>query len=444
MTHKTISNWGNYPRVKKNMLDFASESDLREKIAAVDGVIPRGMGRSYGDASLGTTMLSTLEYNQVLDFDKEKGVLNCESGVTLDRILELVIPLGWFLSVTPGTKFVSVGGAVASDVHGKNHHKEGALSAFVLSFTMMLETGEVVTCSENEHTDLFEATLGGMGLTGVILTVRLKLKPIETSFIYQEITPCNNLEELILEIDKRRTSTYSVAWFDCLSKSDIGKGILITGEHATSDQLESKLRESPLVVSEKRSRRIPFYFPSFLLNKMSIRLFNRFYFYMKSKGKGFSITGYDDFFYPLDGIKDWNKIYGRKGFVQYQMVIPMKHGKKGLQELLSVIRDGGYGSFLAVLKLMGPRYGTIAFPEAGYTLALDFPVNENVFSLIKRLDKIVQRYEGRIYLAKDSRVEAHTFAKMYGNLSKFQEVCRKYNPKAKFRSMMSNRLNLLR
>jgi FAD/FMN-containing dehydrogenase len=437
---KTISNWGNYPKIKGTTTSFTKEEELKRLMLSDQEVIARGMGRSYGDASLGKSMVSTRQFNKIIDFDSTNGTINCESGVSLEEILELIVLEGWFLPVTPGTKFVSVGGAVAADIHGKNHHIHGSFSSYVISFRIMLENGTVLLCSKEENTDLFYATIGGMGLTGIILDAKFKLLKVETSYISQRVTCCKNLEEMLREIDASTASTYSVAWVDCFSNGDIGKGILFTGEHTLKSELATSI--NPLAVHQKQKFKVPFYFPSFLLNRWTIKLFNIFYYWMQSRKEGVGIANYDQFFYPLDMIKDWNKIYGRNGFIQYQMVVPVRNGQKALTQVLQLINDRGYGSFLCVLKLLGDKSGLIAFPEPGYTLSLDFPVNDKVFKLVEELDEIVQHFDGKIYLAKDSRLKNTNFERMYKELDEFNKVRKKYNPNSKFQSSLSHRLNL--
>ena len=391
-----ITNWGNFPVVEKEIKSEDSLQKIKDFVLSHKEVIARGNGRCYGDASLGENIFSTKRLNKFIGFDKIEGVLECESGVLLSDILEISVPQGYFLNVTPGTKFVSVGGAIASDVHGKNHHSEGCFSEYVLEFKLMKENAEVITCSREENTEDFWATVGGMGLTGIILSAKIKLKNIETAYIRQESIKADNLDEGWL---------YNVAWIDCLQKGEnIGRSILMRGYHALREELPPKLHKNPLKNPRKIMPTIPFYFPSWVLNSFTIKIFNWLYYNKQTKKSVEGFVHYEPFFYPLDVINEWNKIYGKKGFIQYQMVIPKEKGKEGMRKILETIADSGNGSFLAVLKLFGKNNPKAynSFPMEGYTLALDFKVNNKLKYLVEELDKIVEEFGGRIYLTKDS------------------------------------------
>ncbi len=438
---KTISNWGNYPKQRVNEWNPSSERTLLEAINKSGNIIARGLGRSYGDASLGKTVLSTVHLNRILEFNSGSGVLIAECGVSLEQIIEEILPKGWFLPVTPGTKYVTMGGAIAADIHGKNHHVEGCFSRYIQWFDIIIESGETLRCSDSENTDLFHATFGGMGLTGVVIRAALRCKKVETSYIYQTIQPCYDLKELLEKIDQSISSTYSVAWIDCFTKNGVGKGILITGEHATTSQLPANNQK--LSVDHPQKRSVPFFFPSWALSKLSIKVFNQLYFRKQRRNSGTSVVNYNAFFYPLDAIKNWNRIYGRNGFIQYQMVIPTEYAHEGLTRLLSVIKEKGYGSFLSVLKLFGAENKLLSFPSSGYTLALDFPAKKEVFDLVHELDEIVCSYGGRIYLAKDATTTAVDFKKMYSDQTvQFTAIRKTHNPTGKFRSSQSDRVQL--
>ncbi len=400
-----ITNWGNFPVVEKEMKSEDSLQKIKDFVLSHKEVIARGNGRCYGDASLGENIFSTKRLNKFIGFDKIEGVLECEAGVLLSDILEISVPQGYFLNVTPGTKFVSVGGAIASDVHGKNHHSEGCFSEYVLEFKLMKENAEVITCSREENTEDFWATVGGMGLTGIILSAKIKLKNIETAYIRQESIKADNLDEIFQLFEESEGWLYNVAWIDCLQKGEnIGRSILMRGYHALREELPPKLHKNPLKNPRKIMPTIPFYFPSWVLNSFTIKIFNWLYYNKQTKKSVEGFVHYEPFFYPLDVINEWNKIYGKKGFIQYQMVIPKEKGKEGMQKILETIADSGNGSFLAVLKLFGKNNPKAynSFPMEGYTLALDFKVNDKLKSLVEELDKIVEEFGGRIYLTKDS------------------------------------------
>lgn len=400
-----VTNWGNYPIVEKEMRSDDSFRKIKDFVLNNNEVIARGNGRCYGDASLGEHIFSTKKLNKFISFDRLNGIIECESGVLLSDVLEITVPQGYFLYVTPGTKFISVGGAIASDVHGKNHHMEGCFSEYVVEFKLMIENGDIITCSREENQDKFWATMGGMGLTGIILTAKFRLKNIQTAYIRQESIKAENLDEIFRLFEESENWTYTVAWIDCLQKGkNIGRSILMRGEHAFQQELPQHLKEKPLRLKKKFEPTVPFYFPGFILNALTVKIFNFFYFKKQSKKEVTNIIDYETFFYPLDFVKDWNKIYGKSGFIQYQMMIPKQTGKEGMKKILETIANSGNGSFLAVLKLYGKEnpHAYNSFPFEGYSLALDFKVNSKLKKLIDQLDDIVEEYNGRIYLTKDS------------------------------------------
>jgi decaprenylphospho-beta-D-ribofuranose 2-oxidase len=439
---KQIANWGNYPVVETDETSFAFREELLELIFKKESFIPRGNGRCYGDASLAGTTISTLKFDKILSFDQSSGVFECQSGITLDRILEVIVPAAWFLPVTPGTKFITVGGAVASDVHGKNHHIDGSFSNHILEMDIVLSTGNTMTCSPENNSDLFEATCGGMGLTGVISRIKFRLKKIETSFIRQKQIRAGNLDELITLFDEYKGYTYSVAWIDCLKTGPhFGRSILMLGEHAGLQELNEKQKRDPLRVPRKKQINFPFSLPSWVLNTFSVRAFNFLYYAKNTKREINRVTTYEPFFYPLDAILHWNRGYGKNGFIQYQFVLPLE-GKNGLVEILKTISSRGLGSFLAVLKIFGKQESIISFPREGYTLALDFPVRAGLFEFLDELDQIVLRYGGRLYMSKDARMKPEVLQLGYPDLHKFKDIVRKYNPEGKIRSIQSDRLFL--
>lgn len=439
---KKIANWGNYPTMESDVKTFNFDDQLQKIVTSTDHFIPRGNGRCYGDASLANKTVSTLQYNRILSFDTVKGVFECQSGLTLDKILEVIIPKGWFLPVTPGTKFITVGGAVGSDVHGKNHHVDGSFSNHIIEMEIMLTDGTTITCSPSLNTDLFEATCGGMGLTGMITRVKFGLKKIETSYIKQKQLKASNLEELIKFFEEYKDYTYSMAWIDCLTKGEhFGRGILIVGEHAKLNELNEKQKRKSLEFSGKPKITFPFNLPSWVLNTLTVKAFNFLYYGKNFRKEINNVVPYEPFFYPLDAILHWNRGYGKKGFVQYQFVLPLA-AKQGLVDILNRISDEGLGSFLAVLKVFGKQESLISFPEEGYTLALDFPVRNGLFKFLDELDEIVLKYGGRLYMSKDARMKPGVLEKGYPKLDEFRSIVKKYNPSGKFSSVQSKRLLL--
>lgn len=433
-----MTNWGNYPVIDSEVKEFTQANSL----SADKSLISRGMGRCYGDAALAPNVVSTKTFNQVLNFDTDGGIIHCQSGATLEKILELIVPKGWFLPVTPGTKFISIGGAIAADIHGKNHHKEGSFSNHLLSFTLFTDKQGVLTCSRHENPDLFWATCGGMGLTGVILEATFQLKKIETSSIRQEAIAANNLKELMEAFESSADWTYTVAWLDCFANGEAtGKGVLFRGEHALKNELPVNAQN--LNIPKKLKLNIPFFLPAFTLNRLSIKAFNFLYYRLQTSKPNPHFVDYDSFFYPLDSIHNWNRMYGRKGFTQYQLLLPKNVSYEGISEILEIVNKSNYGSFLVVLKLFGKQEQKyLGFPSEGYTLTLDFPINKKVLAMLDELDKIVTKYGGKVYLAKDVRVDKETFKTMYQDLEGFQNVLKTINPEEKFSSLLSKRVGL--
>lgn len=442
MMKKRIANWGNYPVMETDERSFLFADQLLSTLNQYNGIVARGNGRCYGDASLAEHTISTLKYDKVLSFDATNGIFECQSGLTLDKVLEVTVPRGWFLPVTPGTKFITIGGAVASDVHGKNHHVDGSFSRHVKDMDVLLASGETVTCSPASNADLFWATCGGMGLTGIITRVKFDLKKIETAYISQKQVKAENLEELITLFEKYKHYTYSVAWIDCLKKGKgFGRSILMLGEHAKKEELDARKRAHPLELPKKMQITFPVNLPSFVLSNLTVRTFN-FLFYGKNFKKEIdNIVSYEPFFYPLDAMLHWNRMYGKKGFVQYQFVLPLE-SKQGLIEILNKISDAGLGSFLTVLKVFGKQDDLISFPTEGFTLAMDFPVRNGLFEFLDQLDAIVLRYGGRIYLSKDARMKAEVFWDSYPRAEEFAGIVKKYNPDFRINSMQALRLHI--
>lgn len=402
---KKVTNWGNFPVVEKEIRSEDSVPKIKEFVASRNEIIARGNGRCYGDAALSEHIFSTKRLNKFISFDRLNGVIECESGVLLSEVLEIAVPQGYFLYVTPGTKLITVGGAIASDVHGKNHHAEGCFSEYVLEFSLLNENGEILRCSREENAEKFWATIGGMGLTGIILSAKFKLKNIESAYIRQESIKAENLDEIFRLFDESEEWTYNVAWIDCLQKGkNLGRSILMRGEHAFRHELPANLQGKALRLPKKLSPTVPFYFPDFLLNGFTVKIFNWLYYGKQQRKEVKNFVDYETFFYPLDAINNWNKIYGKGGFIQYQMVIPKEQGKEGMKKILETIAKSGNGSFLAVLKLFGENNPDAynSFPLQGYTLALDFKINSKLKNLVSQLDTIVEEYGGRIYLTKDS------------------------------------------
>jgi len=430
-----LFSWGNYPKSVNKIFDFRNVSSLKKIINKNKNFIPFGNGRSYGDSALNNNIIKVKQYNYFLDFDAGKGRLHVQSGVLLSEILTAFVSRGWFLKVTPGTKLITVGGAIASDVHGKNHHTNGCFSECVEKFTLMLPNGEIINCNKHDTPELFKATCGGMGLTGIILDATITLKKINSKYINQTTVKTKNLKETFDFFDQYKDSTYSVAWIDCLAKNDeIGKCLLMIGDFSDDGKLDYQA---------KNKINIPFYFPSFLLNRWSVKVFNFLYYGRMIKSISSQKVDIDTFFYPLDAIGCWNRIYGKNGFIQYQFILPKKESFVGLERILKIISDSGKGSFLAVLKLYGKANDNyLSFPMEGYSLALDFKIEVGLFDLLNKLDDIVVQYGGRIYLAKDARVNQGIFEQGYPDINKFRQLRKKYKMDKKFNSHQSHRIGI--
>lgn len=437
------SNWGKYPQIEAKEIDFRSGEE-NNSFLSLSSWIPRGMGRCYGDSALGECMINSRKHNRMLNFDAEKGVLHCQTGVTFEDILNVFLPKGWLAPVTPGTKFVSMGGAVASDVHGKNHHAEGCFSDYVLDFRLLIPSGEVLNCSRTENTQVFWATFGGMGLTGFVLDLRLQLKKIETTFFNVDSQKTKDLAEIMALLEDSENSTYSVAWIDTTAKGkSLGRSHLMRGEHTSLSELKgTKFANSPLPLLHKQMITIPFDFPSFTMNYLTINILNTLYYQKHFAKHSNFVQSYEGFFYPLDGIGHWNRGYGANGFTQYQFVVPKKGGHEAITKVLEIVSKNHLGSFVSVLKTFGKQDRMLSFPMEGFTLTLDFPISARLFAVLDSLDEIVMQYGGRIYLTKDVRLNAHNFRQMYPHLADFQEVIKKIDPERKLESLQSKRLGI--
>ena len=431
----SLQSWGMYPKVHNTVFKYEKEETLKQIIDDHNELIPYGNGRSYGDSALSTNIINVKPHDYFIDFDKESGLLHVQAGVLFSEILGAFVPRGWFLKVTPGTKLITVGGAIASDIHGKNHHVEGCFSECVQEFQIMLADGEIVTCSKEATPELFKATCGGMGLTGVILDAKIYLKKINSQYIDQTTIKTKNLKETFEAFEEYQDKPYSVAWIDCLAKGDkVGKCLLMVGDFRDDGKLDYKL---------KSQKTIPFNFPSFALNNWSVRAFNWLYYGKVKERVSKQIVDIDTFFYPLDAIGHWNRIYGKNGFTQYQFILPKETSYQGLEEILTAISKSGKGSFLAVLKLYGKaNENYLSFPMEGYSLALDFMIEKGLFDLLDKLDEIVVKHKGRIYLTKDVRVSKETFEQGYPQIDTFRQYRKENKMDIKFQSRQSKRVGI--
>jgi len=430
-----IHGWGHYSVVDAQVLKPAKVNDINKLIQANKKIIARGLGRSYGDSANSNVVVDTTNLNSIVKFDSLKGVILCESGVSIKEINELTIPQGWFVPVTPGSSYVTLGGAIASDIHGKNHHLDGAFSEHILSANLMLGNGEILTISNSINSDLFQATCGGMGLTGIIVSASIKLKSISSNLIKKTTIKNNSLEDLFNQFEINFSSPYSVAWIDCSNKKKKSiSSLLFLGEH---------VKKGELISSAKKPRYIPIKFCSMFLNKHFIKIFNNAYYFKNLKKIQTTQVLLENYFYPLDSLLNWNFLYGKKGFIQYQFVIPKTNGIKILKKILDIINEYDQTPFLAVLKILGPQNKNyLSFPMEGYTLALDFKVSHGLLKLISVLDKVVALNGGRIYLTKDTIMSKEIFRECYSKWEEFEQIRSKYKAIGKFISHQSLRLGL--
>lgn len=415
----SYQSWGGTKKVAQKVVPIFWRDDPFPETEG-KSALPFGNGRSYGDSCLndGGFLLDVRKLDRFLSFDRTTGILRCEAGVLLSDILSFSVPQGWFLPVTPGTKFVTVGGAIANDVHGKNHHRSGTFGCHVLRFEILRSDDSRILCSPYENKEFFSATIGGLGLTGVILWAEIALKPITSPLIRSETIRFGDLSEFFsLSEESDRDYEYTVSWIDCLGQGkSLGRGLFMRGNHA------SPLVSSPESCSSRKVRNFPVALPFSMVNALTLRVFNTAYYRKQVRKHSEKLGPYDPFFYPLDGIGCWNRMYGRKGFYQYQCVIPEDREGSTVRRLLSAIARSGEGSFLAVLKHFGnlSSPGLLSFPRPGITLALDFPNRgEKTLSLFNRLDEIVASSGGAVYPAKDARMSGKSFRRFFPKWEEF-------------------------
>ncbi|WP_309030565.1 FAD-binding oxidoreductase [Streptomyces alfalfae] len=445
----SVSGWG---RTAPTTARLVRPRTQEEAAAAVLGCgerggIARGLGRAYGDAAqnAGGDVFDMTGLDRVHTIDADAGTVVCDAGVSLHHLMEVLLPLGWFVPVTPGTRYVTVGGAIGADIHGKNHHGSGAFARHVLAMDLLTADGAVRTLVPG--TPLFDATAGGMGLTGVILSATVRLQPVETSLMSVDTERATDLDDLMA----RLTATdhryrYSVAWIDLLARgAAMGRSVLTRGDHAPLDALpaRARARRAPLAFRPGQLPAAPSFVPEGLLGRRSVGLFNELWYRKAPRWRTGELQKISTFFHPLDGVPHWNRVYGRSGFVQYQFVVG--YGKEeALRRVVRRISERGCPSFLAVLKRFGDADpGWLSFPMPGWTLALDIPANlPGLGAFLDELDEEVAAADGRVYLAKDSRLRPEMLAGMYPRLDDFRALRAELDPRGVFRSDLSRRLAL--
>lgn len=431
-----ISGWGRHPRIDADTARPATAAAVRALLAARDGaLLARGMGRSYGDASLAPRVLDMTALDRLIAFDADTGLLECDAGLRLAELLDFCVPRGWWLPVLPGTGAVTVGGAIAADVHGKNHHHVGGFGTVVDALDLVLADGSRLRVSRDAHADLFQATLGGMGLTGVIVAARLRLVPLAGPWLEQRVLPAASLDETLALLARHADASYSVAWIDLSRRgAHRARALVMLGEHADT-------HTSPAL--HRRPLALPVDLPAGVINRATVRAFNALYHWRGARAATPRTVHYSQYFFPLDALGGWNRLYGRRGFVQHQCVLPFESAPRALAEMVGTFTTGSVPAPLAVLKALGPANDhPLSFPMAGLTFAVDLPMTADTQALCARLDDLVADHGGRLYLAKDASMSALNFRRGYPRWEAFQAVRERYGALTSFASLQSRRLGL--
>lgn len=437
-----LHGWGRYPRSSAPIQAPQAVGGILKCIKA-QPTIARGLGRSYADQALnaGRHITQCTSLDRYLDFDPVTATLNCEAGVSLAQIIQDFAPRGYFPMVTPGTKYVTIGGCIANDVHGKGHHVDGCFSRCVQSFRIALADGRVITASRENNPDLFWANFGGMGLLGIIVDAKITLRRVESTYFSQTSIEIPNLDAMMDAIEANHEAPFVLAWLDPLATGDrLGRGVLKLGDHAPKGDLPAALASNPLMVSGPPKLNVPFDLPNFTLNGLTARMLN-IILYQKMR-RGSKYTHYENFVYPLDFVGNWNRGYGSRGFTQYQFVLPESAGREAMREILVRIANSDQMPFLNVFKKLGPEEGLISFPMTGYTYAIDFPIQAGLDKLLRELDEMVIAAKGRIYLGKDAFVSPNHLEKMYPKLDEWRSIKERYDPDTRFSSQLARRVGL--
>ncbi len=446
---KRLAGWGNFPIEECSVYRPERRAELEELVAEakVPHWIPRGLGRAYGDAALnaGSGVILGERLDRVLDFDDDTGVLWCESALSLAEIIEIFLPRGFFFPVTPGTKYITIGGAIAADVHGKNHHVDGSLSAWLEDFRLLLASGEILDCSRERNADVFWATVGGMGLTGFVLDARLRLKRVENAYVAVDYEKARDLDAVLESfLLHDQDHAYTVAWIDTLaSGAALGRSVIMRANHAQPEDLPRRARAAPFDVRTRSGLSMPFQLPNGTLNPFTLRVFNEVFYASHRDGR--FVTDCNQFFYPLDRISHWNRGYGSRGVIQYQALIPGGAGRQGMVEILEALTAANWPSFLSILKPFGEAgQGLLSFPRPGLTISLDLPApGADLLEVVHRLDKIVLRHGGSVYLAKDSCLRPDALPAMYPQLDQFRELKAKVDPQGRISSSLARRVGIV-
>ena len=431
-----ISGWGKNVSVHKNIYNPKNNEEIIDLIfnKKISNFITRGLGRSYGDSSLADNVVSLKDYNKFFNFNEKDGFIECSSNYSLNELIKIILQKGWFFKVTPGSKFVTIGGAIASDVHGKNHHLDGSFANHVMSLKVITAEGKLYNCSKDENKQLFHATCGGMGLTGIIVSAKIKLLRIKSKFIDVQILKTKNLKETITKFKELSEIKYTIAWIDTSSKTrDRGRSVIFIGNHSDDGDLE---------FYEKKKISIPSNFPGIILNKYTIKLFNKIYYYFHKDKKKFK-QNLDSFFYPLDYINNWNNLYGKNGFTQIQILIQEEDPEVIINKVLDFFQEKGQYSFLSTLKEFGKgNENYLSFPDKGYTLTMDLKMNKKLKKIYEEFENLLIGHKVKVYLTKDSLMTEKYFKETYMNYNKFKEIKNKHDPMNLVNSFQSFRINI--
>ena len=443
--HKQLlSGWGRYPMIDCNCYVPENEQELLSLIEK-GALIARGSGRAYGDSALSKNLtVSMLKFNHFLDFDANLGILTVEAGVILKDVINTFLPKGWFIPVTPGTKYVSIGGMIAADVHGKNHHIAKTFGHYIQWLDLITSDGKIIRCSQNSNPLLFKATIGGMGLTGVIIRASFQMIKVQSAWLKQEIVVTKNFEETYNLFLSAKDATYVVAWVDCSGKiNKLGRALVYFADHASPEELSEPYKQNPYQIPPKKLINIPFQTPISFVNIFTSSVFNKFNYLQGQYKLKNNFIDYDSYFYPLDNVLNWNKLYGRTGFAQFQCLIPIKNAKEGVLRLLAAVAKSEVGCFLSVLKLMGSQTSFFSFPDEGFTITFDLPLVPNkTIKLINILHAITLECSGRFYLAKDAHLDSKKFYDSDKRIEEFYKLRKMYNMTSHFRSEQSDRLDI--
>ena len=431
---KRISGWGRNTASDANISFPKNLKELKKEIKK--NCIARGLGRSYGDSSIQPKKtIVTTKLNNIINFNEKTGILESECGVSIKQLNQFTINKGWFLPVTPGSKNITLGGMIAANVHGKNHHKVGSFGKYVISFKILDNKNRLISCSKTKNNKLFKYTIGGMGLTGVIFSSKIKLKKIFSDVIYEEKIKCDNLKETLANINKSKNWEYNVSWIDTSSSNkEIGRSIVSRGH------FQKTKKKDIFNYSNKEIFTLPNIFPFSLMNRFMIKILNTLYFNLSRTGK--NLTSINNFFYPLDKIKNWNNVYGKKGFISYQCSVPYKNAYKSIFEILMTMKKYKAYSFVSVLKSMKKKDFPLSFGQNGFTLVFDFPNYKDIAIILNKVNDIVLKYNGKIYLAKDSIISKKKFKDLHSEFYNREFISLRKKSNYFFNSLQSKRLGL--